>query len=296
MGRPESVMFNGFVERQVKTSNASIHLRIAGKGPPVLLLHGYPETHAMWHRVAPSLAEHYTVVCTDLRGYGDSSKPEGSDSHVEYSKRELARDQVEVMKVLGFNAFVVVGHDRGGRVAHRMALDHPDVVRKLVVIDICPTKTMYERITKEFATVYYHWFFLIQQCDLPERLIGADPEYFLRSHMGRRREGLSIFSAEAMKEYIRCFVDPKTIHATCEEYRASATIDLEHDAADEGNRIAAPMLVLWGRFGLIGKCFDPVRDWNQRVEQVRGIELNGGHYLPEEKPQQICDIVSSFSK
>ena len=287
-------MLEDFRQRRIETSGASINALVGGDGPPVLLLHGYPQTLVMWHRVAPALAERYSVVCADLRGYGDSSKPSSGSGHSAYSKRALGQDQVEVMDALGFRSFAVVGHDRGARVGHRMALDHPHKVQKLVCIDICPTKLMYERITKEFATVYYHWFFLIQQHDLPERLIGANPEYFLRAHMGRRREGLSVFSKDAMKEYVRCFNDPRTVHATCEEYRASATIDLEHDECDQGRRIECPVFVIWGKKGLLGKCFNPISDWESVAKSVRGLELSGGHYLPEECPKKICDALMEF--
>ena len=239
-------MFEGFEGVRIETEGASINVVYGGKGPPVVLLHGYPQTYAMWHLVVPRLAESFTVVATDLRGYGDSSKPEGGVDHAGYSKRAMAADQAEVMEALGFGSFAVVGHDRGGRVAHRMALDHPERVTKLVVLDIVPTHYVFATADKELATVYYHWFFLIQPYDLPERLIGTDPDYFLGKKLGGWGTGIEVFAPEAYAEYERCFRDPKTVHASCEDYRAAATIDLEHDEADRGRRIECPLLALWG--------------------------------------------------
>jgi haloacetate dehalogenase len=221
----------GFSPRRIATSGAQIHCVVGGSGPPLLLLHGYPQTHVMWHRIAPRLAQSFTVVCSDLRGYGDSAKPDGGARHVNYSKRAMAADQVELMRALGFARFRLAGHDRGARVAHRLCLDHPDAVEQVALLDISPTATMYARTDKAFATAYFHWFFLIQPFDFPETLIGANAVYILRRMLGGLGGGLASFDPRALAEYERCFADPATIHATCEDYRAAASIDLEHDAA-----------------------------------------------------------------
>jgi len=286
--------FPGFEARKIETGGATLHCVHGGKGPPLLLLHGYPQTHVIWHRVAPVLAQHFTVVAPDLRGYGDSSKPHGTPDHGNYSKRAMAQDMVEVMSVLGFDAFDVVGHDRGGRVAHRMALDHAHRVKKLAVLDIVPTRTMYLKTTREFAKAYYHWFFLIRPEPIPETMIGADPEFYLRSHMGTRHAGLSAFAPEAFAEYSRCFRDPAAIHASCEDYRAAESVDLEHDEADLDRKVKAPLLVLWGRHGVIEKCFNPMNDWAERAASVRGRALECGHYIPEEAPDALLAELASF--
>src|SRR5438874_4416476 len=278
-----SMLFPGFEPRRISTSGAEINLVIGGRGPPLLLLHGYPQTHAMWHKIAPRLAAHFTVVCTDLRGYGDSAKPPGEADHRAYSKRTMARDQVDVMRALGFKRFALAGHDRGARVAHRLVRDHPERVARLAVLDISPTAAMYAKTDKAFATAYYHWFFLIQPYDLPERLIGADPAYYLRKTLGGfGSSGLTIFDARAYAEYERCFRDPATIHATCEDYRAAATIDLAHDAADAERKLDCPLLVLWGEKGVVHRFFDPIADWKSVASDVRGKALTSGHYLAEE--------------
>jgi haloacetate dehalogenase len=285
MSAADASLFPGFERRSLRTAGAEIALIVGGSGTPLLLLHGYPQTHAMWHKIAPRFAERFTVVCPDLRGYGDSSKPDGGAKHASYSKRAMAQDQVEVMNLLGFDRFAVVGHDRGGRVAHRMALDHPQRVERMVVLDISPTRLMYGKTDKAFATAYYHWFFLIQPFDLPERLIGADPAYYLRKKLGGwGSAGLSIFDPRALAEYERCFGEPATIHATCEDYRASATIDLEHDAADADARVTCPLLVLWGEKGVVNQLFDPIADWGGVATDVHGYALPSGHYLAEETP------------
>ncbi|MDW8468044.1 MAG: alpha/beta hydrolase [Burkholderiales bacterium] len=271
-----------------------MHLVRAGDGPPVLMLHGYPQTHAMWHKVAPALARDYTVVCADLRGYGDSSKPRGLPDHSNYSKRAMAADMVEVMQALGFERFHVVGHDRGARVGHRLARDHGARVASLTVMDISPTLTMYERTNKDFATAYWHWFFLIQPAPLPERLLaGHVPDYIL-ARLGRGRAGLRPFSPAARREYVRCFRDPRAIHASCEDYRAAATIDLVHDRADLRRRIRMPVLVLWGKHGVIEKMFDPLADWRAVATDVRGRALDCGHFLPEEKPREVLAELRRF--
>jgi haloacetate dehalogenase len=237
-------MFEGFERKQTNSRTATINLVQGGSGYPVLLLHGYPETHVCWHRVAPLLAEQFTVVCSDLRGCGDSSKPAGDSEHLNYSKRTMAQDQVEVMQALGFNEFTVVGHDRGARVAHRLALDHKEKVTKLALLDIIPTSAAFERVDKDMATAAFNWFFSIQPDDLPERLIGADPVFYLRWILDHWAGEKGALAEEAVAEYQRCF-DAETIRATCEEFRAAATIDLAHDEADKGSRIPCPTLVLW---------------------------------------------------
>jgi len=284
--------FPGFTAHRIRTTGTEIHCVVGGNGPPVLLLHGYPQTHVIWHRVAPVLARNYTVVCADLRGYGDSGKPPSDDTHAAYSKRAMANDMVELMRDLGHPAFRLVGHDRGGRVAHRLCLDHPGAVTHLAVLDISPTRTMYQRTDRAFATAYYHWFFLIQPFDLPERMIGADPLYYLRRKLGGWGTGLSHFDADALAEYERCFRNPETIHASCEDYRAAASIDLEHDAHPQ--KVVCPMLVLWGARGVVGRLFDPIADWRAVAGDVRGRALPAGHYLPEEAPDETLRELTAF--
>lgn len=289
-----SRLFPGFERRTVDAGGAAIHLVRGGEGPPVLLLHGYPQTHAIWHKIAPQLARRFTVIAADLRGYGDSSKPPGLADHANYSKRAMAQDMVDVMTDLGYDAFHVVGHDRGARVVHRMALDHASRVLKAVVLDIVPTRTMYLQTNREFATAYYHWFFLIRPAPLPETLIGADPEFYLKSHLGNRYAGLQVFDPSALAEYVRCFSDPATIHATCEDYRAAASVDLEHDEADLESKIHCPLLVLWGRHGTIERCFKPLKDWADRADSVSGGALDCGHYLSEEAPGEVLTRLVKF--
>jgi haloacetate dehalogenase len=287
-------LFPGFEVRRIPTSGAEIHCAVGGSGPPLLLLHGFPQTHAIWHRIAPRLAERFTVVAADLRGYGDSSRPPSDESHGPYSKRAMALDQVEVMRALGFERFSVAGHDRGGRVAHRLARDHRERVERLAVLDISPTLAMYQATDTRFATLYYHWFFLIQPFDLPERLIGADPDYYLMRKLGGWGTRELPFSPEALAEYRRCFRDPAAIHAMCEDYRASASVDLEHDRADLAQKLACPLLVLWGERGVVHRCFQPLSDWREVALDVRGEALPGGHYLPEELPGPTGDRLLGF--
>jgi haloacetate dehalogenase len=284
------MLFEGFARRRVRTSGATINLRTGGKGPPVLLLHGYPETHAMWHKVAPALARDYSVVCADLRGYGDSSKPKGLPDHSNYSKRAMALDMAEVMSALGHERFHVVGHDRGGRVAHRLARDHRARVRSLTVLDISPTLKMYESTNLQFAKAYYHWFFLIQEAPMPERMLAnIGPEYVFK-RLGRGKAGLKVFSKEAMREYVRCF-DP---HSTCEDYRAAATIDLVHDRRDLKKKLRMPVLALWGKQGVIEALFDCLADWREVAVDVRGRALACGHFIPEEKPAELVAALRAF--
>ena len=293
-------MFDGFDVRQVDgVAGVKIRARIGGSGPPLLLLHGYPQTSAIWHRVAPGLAENFTVVAADLRGYGESDKPPGGERHAAYTKRAMAQDQVHVMTGLGFERFFLAGHDRGARVSHRLALDHPGRVEKLAVLDIVPTRDMYRLTDRAFAQAYYHWFFLIQPEPLPERLIGADPEFFLRAKLGSLGGGSTktdLFAPEAIEEYQRCFRDPACIHATCEDYRAAATIDLEHDELDLANKIACPLLALWGARGTVGRCFPNALElWRDRCAgPVEGEAFPGGHYLAEEFPDEVLARFRAF--
>ncbi|GGF19418.1 fluoroacetate dehalogenase [Aliidongia dinghuensis] len=284
----------GFARRRIVTPGATIHTAVGGHGPPLLLLHGHPQTHLTWYRVAPRLAERFTVVTADLRGYGDSSKPAGGAEHVNYSKRAMAADQVEVMRQLGFERFALVGHDRGGRVAHRMALDHPGAVERIAVLDIAPTATMYARTDREFATRYFWWFFLIQPFDLPERLIAADPEYFLRKHLLGQSKTPGVPEEALVQEYLRCYSDPATRHAICEDYRAAAGIDLAHDAADADARITAPLLALWGARGTVGALYDVLATWREKAVDVRGHAIDCGHTLQEEAPEATLAALLAF--
>jgi haloacetate dehalogenase len=285
-----------FRQCRIAVPDAEINIRHAGEGPPLLLLHGYPQTHVMWHRVAPALAEHFHVVCADLRGYGDSARPESGDDHFGYSKRSMAADMVAVMEALGHRRFAVAGHDRGARVTHRMILDHPQRVVRACVMDITPTLHMFDHTDQAFATGYYHWFFLIQGHGLPERLIGADPEYFLRAKMGRWSAPGADFDSVAMSEYVRCFSDPASIHASCEDYRAAAGIDLECDREDwaAGNRVTCPLLVLWGNRGFVHRSYDVLSVWRDYADNVTGCDLDCGHFLPEEQPRSVIDQLLGF--
>ncbi len=288
-------MFQSFRRVQIDTGEVMINAVVGGKGQPLLLLHGYPQTHVIWHKVAPRLAERFTVVAADLRGYGDSGKPVGTADHSNYSKRVMARDQVELMRQLGFEQFLLAGHDRGARVAHRLAVDHPDRVLKLALLDISPTKKMYESTNREFAQAYYHWFFLIQPSPFPEKLIGGDPRFYLLKKVGSGSAGLAPFTQEALDEYLRCFT-PEVIHGSCEDYRAAAGIDLDHDRADiqAGRKIICPLLVLWGQRGVIERCFAPLKDWAEVATDVRGRALPGGHYLAEELPDEVLGEFAAF--
>jgi haloacetate dehalogenase len=291
-------LFEGFERRQVETSGATINLVMAGSGAPLLLLHGYPQTHVLWHQVAPALARDFTVVAADLRGYGDSSKPDGGADHAGYTKRTMARDQVEVMQRLGFERFAVAGHDRGARVAYRMAFDHPERVTKIAVLDIVPTYEMWAGADRRFGMGAYHWFFLAQPFDLPERLIGGDPDYFLRTTLARWAGNADAFDPEAVAEYVSHFRDPACIHASCEDYRAGATLDLEYDTADReaGRRITSPLLALWGagRAGSGGQ--DRLAVWRAWATDVRGQGLPCGHFLPEEAPEETTAALRDFFK
>jgi haloacetate dehalogenase len=279
-------LFPGFTEHNIATSGATIHTLSAGSGPPVLLLHGFPQTLAAWHKIAPQLAEDFTVIATDLRGYGDSSKPPDGENHFGYSKRATAQDQVEVMRHFGFDRFAVVGHDRGGRVAHRMALDHPERVSKLALLDIVPTYKLLHSVTREFATAYYHWFLLIQPAPLPETILARVLDLF----ESRER----YVDPAARDEYLRAFRDPATAHAACEDYRAAASIDLEHDESDLERKIECPLLALWGAHGPMHRMHDVLATWRERASNVSGKALPGGHFLPEELPDQTLGELRAF--
>ncbi|MBD8656303.1 alpha/beta hydrolase [Oxalobacteraceae sp. CFBP 13730] len=290
-------LFPHFRALQVEIDpTVTINAIVGGSGPPLLLLHGHPQTHAIWHRVAPRLAEHFTVVACDLRGYGDSSKPQGAPDHANYSKRAMAADMVAVMQSLGFASFRVLAHDRGARVAHRLAQDHPQAVERMALLDIAPTLAMYEQTSDTFARAYWHWFFLIQPAPLPERLIEADPAAYVRDVMGKRSAGLAPFDPRALAEYQRCLALPGTAHGICEDYRAAATIDLEHDRfdRDDGKRLALPLMVLWGEQGVVGRCFDPLKEWQRVAADVQGGALPCGHYIAEEAPDMLLERVLPF--
>ena len=289
-------LFPGFRKELVRANGIDIHCVVGPKrdGPALLLLHGYPQTHAIWHKVALRLSERYNVVASDLRGYGDSAKPPATANHESYSKRVMARDQVELMAALGFGRFLLVGHDRGARVAHRLAVDHPGSVDKVVVLDIAPTLAMYEQTTEPFARAYWHWFFLILPAHGPERMIGADARAYLREKMADSYDR-GVFAPGAWAEYERCFT-PGAIHASCEDYRAAAGVDLIHDRADRdaGRGIRCPLLALWGERGIIGRCFRPVDEWKRVAADVRGHDVPSGHYIPEEAPDVLVAELEEF--
>ena len=284
----------GFTPHDIATP-LRIRAVTAGKGPPVLLLHGHPQTLLTWHHVARRLGDAgFSVVAADLRGYGDSEKPPGGARHEAYSKRAMAADQVSLMRALGHERFAVIGHDRGGRVTHRMALDHAGAITRIAVLDIAPTATMYARTNKAFATRYFWWFFLIQPYDLPERLIAADPEFFLRTHLNAQMARRDMMDPRLVAEYLRCYLDPATRHAICEDYRAAAGIDLEHDAADADARITAPLLALWGGRGTVGALYDVLQTWREKALDVRGHALDCGHTLQEEMPDETANALIEF--
>jgi haloacetate dehalogenase len=290
-------MFENFTRREIQTTGARIVTVYGGNGPPLLLMHGNPFTHASWHKFAPRLAQDFTVVCTDLRGYGDSEKPPGGADHSGYSFRAMAQDQVEVMAALGFTRFMAAGHDRGARVLHRMTLDHPEKVAKAAILDIVPQHYLFNHVTQKWATGSYHWFFMIQPFDLPERLMGADPDYFISRKLAKTEQGLSFFGKEALADYMRCFRNPATIHAMCEDYRATAGVDLAMDTADfaAGRRIETPLLVLWGATGAVGRLQKPAEVWKDYAADIRGAEaLPCGHYLSEEAPEETYRALYDF--
>jgi haloacetate dehalogenase len=285
--------YPGFERRRITTSGADINLVTGGSGPPLLLLHGYPETHAMWRKVAPRLAQDFTLVIPDLRGYGDSSKPPSTPDHAAYSKRALAQDQVETMAALGFERFRVAGHDRGARVTHRLLRDHPERIERAALLDIVPTLYRFETIDQKAATGSFHWFFLIQPAPFPERLIGAECEFFLQKMMGLSRTP-GAHEPAVFAEYLRCFSNPETIRATCDEYRAGAGIDLEHDRADRGTKLAMPLLVLWGQRSGQGSGYDMLAVWREHAANVTGEAIASGHFLPEEAPDDTYRALRDF--
>ena len=293
-----SDLFPGFSSAHADVGGVRIHHVRAGQGEPLLLLHGYPQSLACWHRMAPVLARHYTVICADLRGYGDSSKPAGLADHSNYSKRAMAQDMVELMRSLGYERFHLVGHDRGGRVAHRLAADHASRVHTLTVLDISPTLRMFERTDMAFARAYYHWFFMLQPPPLPEQMLAGRVPFNVLGRVGRPEPDLSAFDPRAIEEYVRCFADPAAIHASCEDYRAAGTIDLEHDRADRaaGRKLAMPVLALWGVQGVVGTMFDCLADWRAVADDVRGQALPCGHFIPEEAPEAALDPLLPFLK
>lgn len=290
---------DGFKESMIEVPSVDgpiqISCQISGTGPALLLLHGFPQTKAIWRHIAPELAKQFSVVVTDLRGYGASSKPAATPDHATYSKRSMAADQHAVMQALGHPKFSVLGHDRGGRVSHRLAMDFPESVERLMVLDISPTLTMYENTNMEFAKGYWHWFFLIQPEPVPETMIGANPEYWLKNHMGRHA-GTGIFSPDRWAEYLAGASDPHGMHAMCEDYRAAVTIDLIHDRADRaaGRKLNIPLKVLWGEHGLVNKCFKPLNDWKQVANVVDGSAVPSGHYIPEEIPDRLLTEAKEF--
>jgi haloacetate dehalogenase len=296
-----AVVFPGFEQQKIVIASEDgpieIGYQVGGKGPALLLLHGFPQTKAIWHQTATALAKHYTVIAADLRGYGESSKPHGKCDHSSYSKRSMAADQHALMKALGHPHFFLLGHDRGGRVSHRLAADFPDSVLRLMVLDISPTLSMYENTSMDFAKGYWHWFFLIQPEPIPETLIGANPEFWLKNHMGRHT-GTGIFSAENWAEYLKGASNLQSMHAMCEDYRAAATIDLAHDREDRqaGKRLEMPLRVLWGEHGLVNKCFKPLEDWQKVAKNVSGKTVACGHYIPEELPDELISEAIAFFK
>ena len=300
MTSDDTPWFDGFDARHHDVNGVRLFARTGGRAdaPPLLLIHGFPQTHAMWHRVARLLAPHFRLVLPDLRGYGDSGKPPGDADHANYAKRTMAADLAALMRALGHERYAVAGHDRGGRVAHRLALDHPEAVSKLTVIDIAPTLDMYAATDMTFARAYYHWFFLIQPAPLPERLIGADARFYLHAKLGGWGSGgLGHLEPRALAEYERCFCTPEAIHGACEDYRASAGIDLEHDRAgrERGEKIACDLLVLWGERGVVQRLFDPLALWRaQCAGTVTGRAMAAGHFIPEELPGETAQALRAF--
>lgn len=285
----------GFEVQRVQLPDIAINYASAGEGPPILLLHGHPQTHVVWRKIAPRLvAAGYQVIAPDLRGYGDSDKPDSDPSHLPYSKRVMAADQIALMNHLGHKSFAVVGHDRGGRVGHRLALDAPQAVTHLVVLDIAPTRTMYEQTNQDFATRYFWWFFLIQPDGLPEKMIAADPEYFLRKHIAGQVKVAGAVQDDVIAEYLRTYRNPATLHAICEDYRAAASIDLDHDRADQHKRIDAPVLAVWGEQSVVGELYDVTATWRDKADRVSGVALPCGHAIPEEAPEALTAHILKF--
>ena len=287
-------LFPGFERGSVETGGATIHYVAAGAGAPVLLLHGYPETHVCWHKIAPGLAGKYRVNCADLRGYGESSKPQGLPDHSNYSKRAMGLDMVELMGRLGHETFHLVGHDCGGRVVHRLRRDHEARVRRLTVFDISPTLKMFESTNFAFATAYYHWFLMLQPAPLPDRMLAGHVPFNILGRVGRAEPDFSAFDRAAVDAYVCAYADPTAIHASCEDYRAAGTIDLEHDRADRGLKIRTPVLTLWGARAVVGGMFDCLADWREVAANVSGRAIDCGHFLPEEAPRETLAEIDAF--
>ena len=286
-------MFKGFKKKFIKVNKGKIFCRIGGKGPPLLLLHGYPQTHFIWHKTANELSKYFTIIAADLRGYGSSFVLKSDNKHFNYSKREMAKDMVQLMDKLGFKKFCIAGHDRGGRVAHRLARDYRKKVIAMSVLDICPTLDMYEQTEKNFAKAYFHWFFLIQPKWLPERMIESDPKKWMKSCLDKWSGNSKFGKAEEF--YFKAFKQSKRIHATCEDYRASATIDLEHDKKDRNRLLNIPIQVLWGKKGIIGKQFKPIKLWQKYSnKKILGVEINSGHFIPEQNPKETIKHLKKF--
>ncbi len=283
-----------FALLRVDCDGVNIHLRHKGEGPPLLLIHGYPQTGFMWHKIADQLAASHHVIIPDLRGYGLSDKPATDDTHSPYSKRAMAKDMMAVTAHFGYAHFDVAGHDRGGRVAHRLARDYPDAVKRLAVLDIAPTSSMYSAADMDFGRAYYHWFFLIQPAPLPETLIGNNAEFYLRKKLAQWGRTNDAVTEAAFAEYLACFAKPETIHATCEDYRAAASIDLDHDRADADHKLAMPVLALWGERGFVGQTYDVITEWQKVAQDVRGHGVPGGHFLAEESPAETLAALSAF--
>lgn len=291
--------FHGFENVHVEVEeDIVINTWVGGSGEEaILLLHGHPESYLIWRDIAPALAQKYRVVATDLRGYGDSSKPVGLEDHSNYSKRVMAQDNVRVMKKLGIQKFHVVGHDRGARVAHRLILDHPEKVLKCTLMDILPTYDMYEETNREFATKYWHWFFYIQKFPFPERALSVDPAFFIHFNLTNKvgPKAAKRFPKEVLDDYIRCYSNPACVHGICEDYRASASIDLEHDKVDRDKRIKTPLLILWGADGVVGKIWNVLEGWEQYADNVSGFAVpECGHFVPEEQPQICLEAMAAF--
>ena len=291
------MFFEGFERTRIKTSGAEIVTVHGGSGPPLLLMHGNPFTHVTWHKIAPRLAEAFTVVCTDLRGYGDSSKPQDGENHINYSFRAMAQDQVEVMRSLGFDTFHAAGHDRGARVLHRMCLDHPGAVRSAAFVDMLPQHHLLNNVTRQWGTFSWHWFFMIQPCPTPETMMSADPEFFIRRKLSKTDQGTSFFDPAALAEYIRCIRNPEVVHAMCEDYRATFGVDLDMDTADfeAGRKVDVPALILWGAKGGVGRNHKALDVWSRYATNiVRGATVPSGHYLQEECPDETYAELSRF--
>lgn len=296
MTQPDPRLPEPFAYRRVEVDGTTIAAAVGGQGDPVLLLHGYPQTHLMWRHVAPDLARDHTVVVSDLRGYGDSDKPEPDDANTRYAKRAMAADQVGLMRRLGFDRFALAGHDRGARVAHRLTLDHPEAVARLAVLDIVPTHHVLTHVDLTLATSYFHWFLLQAGGGIPERLLGAEPEFWIRSMVERLLAPGASIEPEVMDAYIRAFAEPAAIAGSTADYRAGTTTDLDDDEVSfaAGARVRCPTLVLWGEHGFVGRAYDPTAVWREYAEDVRGVELPSGHFLPEEVPDRTLAELHAF--